>query len=218
MTPATTARRRGRRPGDAAERRARVARAVAEMEEARVPFTMADVAERAGISRATLYRDAGLRALVGSRGDGPAARPVNAKAHAALQARVAELSAEARKLRHALRLAEKRLEELEFASAEAARSARAQKTLGSHAAEKVRTEAYAEGFAAGARAAGRGGRSGGEIGLVTVAARLPRPALLAARRTLARALHPDLFAKDPATALLATELLKQINALAGGSV
>jgi curved DNA-binding protein CbpA len=38
--------------------------------------------------------------------------------------------------------------------------------------------------------------------------------VLAARRSLARALHPDLFAKDPAAQLLATEILKQLNSLA----
>jgi predicted DNA-binding transcriptional regulator YafY len=57
-----------------------VVRALAELEEGRVPFTMADLAERAGISRATLYRDAGLRDLVGTKGDGPRARPVDARA------------------------------------------------------------------------------------------------------------------------------------------
>ena len=35
-----------------------------------------------------------------------------------------------------------------------------------------------------------------------------------ARRVLARALHPDLFAQDAATSALATELLKTLNALA----
>jgi hypothetical protein len=68
-------------------------------------------------------------------------------------------------------------------------------------------------------APGSNGAVGGAAGradanLSVAAARLPRAALIAARRQLARALHPDLFAKDPAASLLATELLKQINALA----
>lgn len=232
-----TRRRRGRRPQDASVRRDKVLRAVTELEEARVPFSMSDVAERAGISRATLYRDAGLRDLIGSRGDGPESRPVDARAHRQLQARVEDLAAERRALRRALRQAEKRAraaesrnDELEAANAEHERARRATGGGGgsgqsSAAEERLRAEAYAEGFAAGARsgAAARGGSSGpagrgaggAGAGLLSVAARLPRPALTAARRTLARAIHPDLFATEPATALLATELLKQINALAG---
>lgn len=226
-------RRRGRRPQDAATRRERVQFALAELEEARVPFSMGDVAERAGISRATLYRDAGLRDLIGNRGDGPASRPIDARAHEQLQARVEALAAERRALRRALRQAEKRAreaetrnDELEAKNAEHERTRRATGGgggLGSAAEERVRTEAFAEGFAAGARsgAASRGGGGAGRgaggagAGLLSVAARLPAPALTAARRTLARAIHPDLFATDPATALLATELLKQINALTG---
>lgn len=214
-------RRRGRRPADADGRRARVAEALADLEAARVPFTMADLAERAGISRATLYRDAGLRDLIGTRGDGPAARPVNAKAHAELAARAEALAQERRTLRRALRAAEKRaadalarVDELEAAVADAERAARARERLGSPPDERVRAEAYAAGFAAGARRHGRPNTpASAHPGLLTAAARLPRPALVQARRALARALHPDLFAKDPAASLLATELLKQINAL-----
>jgi hypothetical protein len=115
--------------------------------------------------------------------------------------------------------AEAQVEKLE---AEAARARRAAGGAAAGAAqERIKTEAYAEGFAAGARAAGGGMRGGGGRpgsgtgNLLALAARLPRPALVAARRTLARALHPDLFARDPAAALLATELLKQINAVVG---
>ena len=58
------------------------------------------------------------------------------------------------------------------------------------------------------------GRSpfGGALG--AVAARLGPEERRRARRVLARALHPDLFTQDPATAALATELLKTLNALA----
>jgi hypothetical protein len=203
-----------------------VVRALAELEEGRVPFTMADLAERAGISRATLYRDAGLRDLVGTKGDGPRARPVDARAHAELSARADALAAERRALRRAVREAEKRAAaaeaQVEKLEAEAARARRAAGGAAAGAAqERIKTEAYAEGFAAGARAAGGGMRGGGGRpgsgtgNLLALAARLPRPALVAARRTLARALHPDLFARDPAAALLATELLKQINAVVG---
>ena len=217
-------RRRGRRPQDAGVRRQRVLQALEELTSARVPFTMADVAERAGMSRATLYRDAGLRDLIGNRGDGPPARPVDARAHEALRGRSETQAEDLRKARRSLREAERRAKDaearadrLEADATEGARAERAQRLSGA-AGERMRAEAYAEGFAAGAQAARRGGSGRGpDAHLLSVAARLPRPALLAARRTLARALHPDLFAKDPAAALLATELLKQLNSLAGGT-
>lgn len=237
-------RRRGRRPADAAERRRRVERAVADLTSVRVPFTMADVAERAGISRATLYRDAGLRDLVGRQGDGPAKRPVNSREYERLHERTALLAAERRALRQQVRELEERVratEERLTAAEQALRSARREAHRASAAAEGAtgsvdseggsgsRSGAYKEGFAAGFRAAtqrpgaagsGRPGSVGGAAGaapgeLRSVAARLPKATLVAARRTLARQLHPDLFAKDPAAAMLATELLKQINALIG---
>ena len=215
-------RRRGRRPEDAVTRRVRVIQALAELESARIPFSMADLAERAGISRATLYRDAGLRDLIGTRGDSPAARPVDHRAHNHLRNRAETLATDMRALRRALRETEKRLREAETRAdgaetraVEAERARRAERLTGA-GAERVKTESYAEGFAAGARAARRGGPNvHADPNLLAAAARLPRPALVAARRALARALHPDLFAKDPAASLLATELLKQLNAIVG---
>src|SRR5688572_3241564 len=91
-------RRRGRRPADASQRRAAVEQAIAELESARVPFTMGDVAERAGISRATLYRDAGLRDLVGARGDSPTARPVTTRDLSKLEKRIAALEEDRKRL------------------------------------------------------------------------------------------------------------------------
>jgi|GEM_PF-762292 len=237
----TSLRRRGRRPADATERKARVQQALDDLRSARVPFSMADVAERAGVSRATLYRDADLRLLIGSQGDGPVNRPVDASRYDKLSREVADLSEERKRLRRELRRAEARVRAAEKRVAELADEAvdheRARRVAEAAArsgdAEKIRSEAYAEGFNAGVRAAlgsrGGGGAAGGPAGraagaggaasanLIAAAARLPRPALQVARRKLARVLHPDLFAKDdPATALLATELLKQINNLAGG--
>ena len=46
------------------ETRARVERACAQLARAREPITFVAVAERAGVGRATLYRDPTLRALV----------------------------------------------------------------------------------------------------------------------------------------------------------
>jgi hypothetical protein len=216
-------RRRGRRPGDAAERRAAVERALADLTDARVPFSMADLAERAGISRATLYRDAGLRDLIGETGDGPVHRPVNASDFSKLEATAARLTGERKELRRRVRTLEKslveaqdRIERMEADRVTAARARRADTALGDGAEERIRTEAFSEGFTAGARAyQQRGGGRGtsGTADLMSVAARLPRSAMLNARKVLARALHPDLYVSDPATALLATELFKQINAL-----
>jgi AcrR family transcriptional regulator len=189
---------------------------------------MTDVAERAGISRATLYRDAGLRDLVGARGDGPSKRPVDRRDYDALQEKAESLAQERRALRRTLRGLEQRVQAAELlvdelkAEARAAnRDRKASERLGGDAAAKIEKEAYAEGFAAGVRAAAqRGGGSArgassasGE--LLSVASRLPKASLQAARRTLARQLHPDLFTQDPAAAMLATELLKQINTLVG---
>ena len=236
VVPSGERRKRGRRPGDAAVRRTAVEQALSELKEARVPFSMGDLAERAGISRATLYRDAGLRDLVGAAGDGPVARPVNSVEHRKLAERVEILAQERRELRRQLRQVEKglvdaneRIEKLVEENRDRMRAARdaaaagaasaAEGAAGAAASEKIRTAAFAEGFTAGARAyqqrGGTGARGGGAgADLISVAARLPRPAMLNARKTLARAIHPDLYAGDSATALLATELFKQINALA----
>ncbi len=151
-------RRRGRRPEDAVARRVRVIQALADLESARVPFSMMDVAERAGISRATLYRDAGLRDLIGTRGDSPVARPVDHRVHNHLKNQAETLATDMRTLRRALRAAEKRLREAEeradgaeTRAVEAERARRTERLTGA-AAERIKTESYAEGFAAGARA------------------------------------------------------------------
>ena len=232
-TPPAPERRRGRRPADAAERRARVLSALAELTESRTPFSMADVAERAGISRATLYRDAGLRDLVGTSGDAPPNRPVTIRDYEQQKAQSAKLATERKTLRKSLRDAgeikaglERVIEKLEAKvavyAAHFAKNA-AQDT------DAVRKEAFAEGFsqgvrtAMGQRGAGAGGARPGNVpgantaasgSLASVAAKLPKSEVQAARRDLARVLHPDLFVGEPATAALATELLKQINALA----
>ena len=196
---------------------------------------MADVAERAGISRATLYRDAGLRDLVGNIGDSPPTRPVTIRDYEKKIVETAKLLAERKTLRKQLRDAgevkaglEREIEKLE--KKVAIYAAHIDNGAGQNT-DTVRKEAFAEGFAQGVRTA-MGQRGGGASGarpgaipvgggagsLASVAAKLPKTALLAARRNLARVLHPDLFAgEDTATVALATELLKQINALAAGA-
>lgn len=210
-------RRRGRRPADARERRSAVEAAIKELESLKLPFTMQDVADRAGISRATLYRDAALRDLIGSRGDGPSVRPVDARVAAKLQKTSAELLSERNALRREVRETRKRMDELLERCAELERE-RPKAASEPNDADRVRAEAYAEGFAAGTRAAMQRGATRPGVpntgGLAVAASRLPRPSVVAARRTLARALHPDLFANDPATQVLATEILKQLNSLA----
>lgn len=199
---------------------------------------MNDVAERAGISRATLYRDAALRDLVGNIGDGPTNRPVSFHDYEKQKAEREKLVAERRVLRRQLREheetkagLEREIEKLE-AKIEIYVSYFAKNAT--EDTDSLRKEAYAEGFAQGVRTAmgqrgGTGangakrpgvgvGMMGNATSLASVAAKIPTPALQAARKNLARVLHPDLFAgEDVATAALATELLKQLNALAAES-
>jgi hypothetical protein len=214
-------RQRGRRPVDARERRARVEAALLELESVHLPFTMQDLADRADVSRATLYRDAALRDLIGGRGDGPEVRPADSRSVTQLETENKTLASERRALRRELNETKKRVDELLERCAALEREQRqgpSPEAPSASEAEKIRTQAYSDGFAAGTRAAmQRGGTRPGasaSSGLAVAAARLPQPAVLAARRSLARALHPDLFAKDPAAQLLATEILKQLNSLA----
>jgi AcrR family transcriptional regulator len=216
MNKSSPERRRGRRPADAEQRRATVVQAISELEESRVPFSMADVADRAGISRATLYRDAALRALIGNRGDGPETRPVNFRDVEKLKARITELERVRRELRRTVREAEEKADISETRARDFERRLNA--ALSDAVQDRAEREAFEEGFAAGQKAAqnrpvsGRGTASSDMMG---IAAKMPRESLLNARRTLARVLHPDLFASDPAAAILATEILKQLNAVAG---
>ena len=213
-------RRRGRRPADAAQRKARVLEALHELESTGVPFSMQDVAERVGVSRATLYRDATLRELIGAKGDGPPVRPVDFRIHEKLRSEVEALRSEARELRRKVKDAEKerkalqeRIALLESENSERMYAQRAAEAM-TDGVEDVRQEAYAKGFQAGVTSASRGGRgAGGSAGLMVAATRFPKATLANARRTLAKAMHPDLFVDDPAAQLLANEILKQLNSL-----
>ena len=211
-------RRRGRRPADAAQRKAKVLEALRGLESTGVPFSMQDVADRVGVSRATLYRDATLRELIGAKGDGPPVRPVDFKIHEKLRGEVEALRSESRELRRNLKDAEKerkalqeRIATLQSENSERMYAQRAAEAL-TDGVENVRQEAYGKGFQAGMASASRGGR-GGAGGLMVAATRFPKATLATARRTLAKAIHPDLFADDPAAHLLANEILKQLNSL-----
>ena len=183
---------RGPKPGDTDSRVILVSAAVKALVKIGAAFSVADVAERAGISRATLYRSQALRALVGAKGDGP--RTVDAALYEKLEIRCATLKTKAGGLR-------RQLAELE-ASWDVMRE-RAKLAEQKLAAAERRVETLSSQM--------RGG-TGGALG--EVAARLGQEERRRARRILARALHPDLFAQDHATAVLATELLKTLNVLA----
>ncbi len=183
------------KPKDPAERAARVAAAVRALERIGATFTVSDVAERAEVSRATIYRSPHLRALIGAKGDG--ARTVGADIHAKLTARHESAKAKARDLRRRLSDSERGWEEMrERALTAERRLAEAQRHI-------KMLEAQREAV------------SHGPSPLAGVAARLGPDEIRQARRRLARALHPDLFAGDTPAALLAAELLKYINALTG---
>ncbi len=191
----TNIRTRGAKPHDPQERAARVTAAVRALERIGAAFTVADVAERAGISRATLYRSPALRALVGAKGDGP--RTVDAAVHAQICERHTASKARARALRRQL------------AEMETSWDAMRERAV---AAEKRLEEALRRVQALEAVLGQTAGRSSSPV--AAVAARLGPEDRRRARRQLARALHPDLFAQDSAAAALATELLKTVNALA----
>ncbi len=182
---------------------------------------MQDLADRVGVSRATLYRDTILRDLIGARGDGPDARPVDHKAHARLSTELDMVKAEKAELQrrtNALEVERRALKErVRTLEAENKSRLHAQRTAEamSDEVEGIREEAYVRGFQAGTTAATRGGgRLMGGSPLMGMAARLPRTARVEARNQLAKLIHPDKFANEPAAQLIANELLKQLNALA----
>ncbi len=183
---------RGAKPHDPQTRAGQVTAAVRALEKIGAAFSVADVAERAGVSRATIYRCAELREIVGAKGDGP--RLVDAAVHQKLAARLDTLKAKTRDLKRQIADAESSWEEMRD------RAKLAEQKL-------AQAERRAETLAAQVR-----GGTGGALG--AVAGHLGPEERRRARRILARALHPDLFAQDDATAALATELLKTLNALA----
>ncbi len=183
---------RGAKPQDPETRRQRVQTAVRELEKIGAAFSVADVAERAGVSRATIYRSQDLRELIGAKGDGP--RTVDAALHEKICVRHDTQKAKVRALR-------RQLAELEASWDEMRERAKAAEMKLAAAERRIELQA----------AQMRGGTGGA---LEAVAARLGPEERRRARRILARALHPDLFAQDTAASTLATELLKTLNALA----
>ena len=183
---------RGAKPQDPALRRQRVQTAVRELEKIGAAFSVADVAERACVSRATIYRSQDLRDLIGAKGDGP--RTVDAALHEKICSRHDTQKAKVRALR-------RQVAELEASWDEMRERAKTAEMKLAAAERRIELQA----------AQMRGGTGGA---LDAVAARLGPEERRRARRILARALHPDLFAQDTAASTLATELLKTLNALA----
>jgi len=191
---ATRGRRCGVKPQDPDARAAAVGAAVRTLEKIGATFTVADVAERAGVSRATIYRSTALRALVGAKGDGP--RMVDATLHEKLAVRHETTKTKARTLRRQLAELEQSWDEMR------ARALAAERAL----ADLQRRLDFLE--------SQRGARGGGQTLLASLASQMSAEERRQARRQLARALHPDLFAHDSAVQTVATELLKLVNSLA----
>lgn len=178
--------------------------AVKELEKIGAAFTVADVAERAGISRATIYRDNRLREIIGARGDVP--RPVDPVIHARLTTRHQAIKSKNQELRRQIQETEQSWEDM--------------RDRVTHAEHRVRqleqqlliSERRANNLAA-QLARGIGSSPTG-ANITHVAAQLGPEALRRARRQLALALHPDQYSHDSAAATLATEILKTLNSLA----
>ena len=189
-----TARTCGAKPKNPQERAAQVAAAVRALEKIGAAFSVADVAERAGLSRATIYRSDALRAIIGAKGDGP--RTVPADLHEKLTERHLAAKTKARTLRRELAELEQSWQEMrERATSAERRLLEAERKL-----KLLQSPS--------------GARTGTGTTLAGIGAQMSADERRQARRQLARALHPDLFAKDAATQALATELLKLINSLA----
>ncbi|MGO8671587.1 MAG: hypothetical protein ACLQVD_09520 [Capsulimonadaceae bacterium] len=185
---------RGAKPANLEDRRQSVREALRDLEEIGAAFSMADVAERAGISRATLYRDASLRELVGARGD--QARPVDPRIHDRICSRHKALQATVRELRRRLKESERTWEEMRE---------RAQRAEHQLVAAQKRLDAVNR------RLTDRPAHGGHLLG--QAAAAIGPEGMRRARRHIALALHPDLYAQDPDTAAIAGELLRALNDL-----
>ena len=192
-----------------------------------VSFSIQDVADHAGISRASLYRIAGLRERIGNAGELPHDRPVSASdlnvATRSLARVRTERSAavkENRRLAVELARSVRRVQELLLTIEETTQTLRSTEHQAASTAHDKDT-VYGEGFQAGLRASQQKGRAlspmAGAEDLNSVAARLPRQQMLKARRKLALAIHPDLYHDDLASQLLASELFKLLNQLASPS-
>ena len=186
-------RKRGAKPVDPQDRAKRVEDAVKELEKIGAAFSVADVAERAGISRATIYRSQKLRDLVGARGDG--ARAIDPEAHARLTTNHQSLKSKARELRQRLAETEKGWEEMRARAVDAEQRLRLSEQRVQALSKRIATNSQAH----------------STVPLAHLAAEIGADGMRRARRQLALVLHPDLFSQDAAVAAIAGELLRAVN-------
>ena len=156
---------------------------------------MTDVAEKAGISRATLYRSQQLREVVGARGDG--ARAVDAVIHAKVCARHQTLKSKARELRQRLAEVEKGWDEMRERAVDAEHRLRIAEQRVQALSKRVASTNQAH----------------STVPLAHLATEIGADGMRRARRQLALVLHPDLFTQDSAVAAIASELLRAVNDL-----
>jgi regulator of replication initiation timing len=224
MQTQVSLRRRGPKPRSIAELTEKVDASVRALRQTGIPFTIQDVADHSGISRASLYRIEGLRQRIGTHGDQPTSRPVSSRELNLLRRELDSVREERstavkenRRLQIELNRAVRRIDELMLDSTEKLQAAKSAEEK-AESAVSDRDGIFAEGFQAGLRAASQKGRgmapAAGSEDLNVAAARLPRAAMLKARRTLALAIHPDLFHDNPAAQVLAGEIFKLLNQLA----
>ena len=184
---------RGAKPNDPQERARKVQDAVLELEKIGAAFSVADVAERAGISRATIYRNQKLRDLVGARGDG--ARAVDPDTHASVCAKHQSLKSKTRELRRRLAEVEKGWDEMRERAVSAEHRLRIAEQRVHSLNKRVSSTTQAH----------------STVSLSHLASEIGAEGMRRARRKLAQVLHPDLFSQDAAVAAIAGELLRAVN-------
>jgi hypothetical protein len=179
----------GPKPELEANRISRVSQAVSDLKKSGAPFSIQDVADRSGVSRATLYRSSELRRIVGCHGDPD--RSAGRLAELRLTSKIDELKREVRELKSRLKdsdAAYDRIRERLMVAEETNRRQSSTPVSGGDLPSTVRS-------------------------LRSVATKLGHERVRTARRQIARAVHPDLFPVESPAHELASELLKTLNAL-----
>jgi len=182
----------GPKPELQSSRTSRVSQALTDLRKSGAPFTIQDVADRSGISRATLYRNDELRKIVGAQGDPD--RIAGRMAEHRLHSKNEELRQEIRELRG-------RLKDTEAAYDRVREKLIAAEDLNRRQAPVSSNTQSLKDLPSTVRS------------LQTVAKNLGPEKCRTARRQIARVVHPDLFPANSAAYELASELLKTLNAL-----
>lgn len=187
----------GTKPIEHGDKKDRVLKAIKELEDIGAAFTITDIAERSGISRATIYRDNVLRMLIGAKGDIP--RHVTAEQHSKVCSNNDRLKLTNRELKKRLSETEQSRDEMQK---RVYQSEKRLKQAEQHIQHLINQLASKSSNQSGAF-------------LTTLAAQIGPIAMKRARRQIASVLHPDLFIKDPDVAKVATELLRVLNEVVG---